>query len=62
MHDFSISKGRSPTSTTDGYPDVNESRFMSLVGNKEFNSKYKTTDKSVRFSDKSRPEWVFGVP
>ena len=45
-------KGRSPTSTTDGYPSVTESRFESLTGNKEFNSKYRTTDKAAKIDVK----------
>jgi hypothetical protein len=55
-------KGRSPTSTTDGYPDVNESRFVTPIGNKEFSSKYRTTDKAAKLDVKARPIWIFGAP
>lgn len=52
--DFGRIKGRSPTSTTDGYPDVNENRFELPIGNKEFLSKYKSSDKAANLYTKGR--------
>ena len=57
--DFTRMKGRSPTSVTDGYPEVNENRFLMPYGNKELLSKYKTSDKAAKLDHNGRPE-LFG--